>query len=342
MNRIMSAECNMKGETSRYVICSFLMPQMAVRAYGVFFDEMEAVENGSCRDPETVRLNRLLKEAASWCYTDPDNHPTAPCLTVDSFRFSSAFTGGNFSYRPTVLAALVCRNPRMLDVISEVAKNSLSLVSYATMKNAFWLDGITADGSAWGHTNQNYPFGYPMDGILGIGKLIGQLSGSRWEVKPDGESFDHLCNYMAALTWYGTGCVDAGYLKKADYLKLLQRDIPTACGRRGMRYNPGRGYEDFAKAVQTLEAFRSQLPDGNPQKKRLDKFYGIMTGKNPLPVGSRYFWNNDLLLCREKDSILAVAMLSSRVRSVECAPSASHYTDFWSDGAAWIMKHFDS
>ena len=342
MNRIMSAECNMKGEWYRYVVCSFLLPHLAVRAYGVFFDEMEAVENGSCRDPETVRLNRLLKEVASWCFMDPDQHPTAPCLTLDFFRFSSAFTGGNFSYRPTFLAALVCRNPRMLDVISEVAKNSLSLVSYNTMKDAFWLDGITADGSAWGHTNQNYPFGYPMDGILGIGKLIGQLSGSRWEVKPDGPSFDHFCNYMEALTWYGTRCVDAGYLKKADYPKLLQRDIPTASGRLGMRYNPGRGYSDFAKAVETLELFRNQLPDGNPQKKRLDRVYGIMTGKNPLPVGSRYFWNNDLLLCREKDSIVAVAMLSSRVRSMESAPSNSHYTDFWSDGAAWIMKHFDS
>ena len=342
LNRVMSAECNMKGEPSRYVVCSFLLPKMAVRAYGIFFDDMEAVENGTCRDPETVRLNRLLKEVASWCYMDPDNRPTAPCLTVNSFRFGSAWTGGNFAYRPTFQAALVCRNPRMLDVISEVAKNALSIVSFNTMKDAFWLDGITADGSAWGHNAQNYPFGYPMDGLLAIGRLLGDLSGSRWAVKPDGESFDHLCGHMEALTWYGTGCVDGSYLKKIHVPKLLQRDIPTACGRRGMMYNPGRGYDDFSKAVVTLESFRCQLPDGNPQKKRLDTVYGIMTGTKPLPVGTRYFWNNDLLICREKDSLAAVAMLSSRVRSVESAPSASHYTDFWSDGAAWIMKHFDS
>ena len=342
MIRILSAECNQKGDSSRYVVCSFLLPQTVVLAYGIFFDEMEAVENGSCRDPETVQLNRLLKEVASWCYMEPADRPTAPCLTVNSFRFHSAWTGGNFSYRPTYLAALVCKNPRMLDVISDVAKGCLNVVSWNTKENAFWLDGMTADGSAWGHNEQNYPFRYPLDGFHGIGVLIGDLSGSRWEVKPDGPSFDHFCNYMEALTWYGTTFADASYQKKAAVPRLLQLDIPTACGRFGMQYNPGRGYGDFAKVVQTLEKFRSQLPDGNPQKKRLDAAYGVMTGEKPLPVGTRYFWNNDLLICREKESILAVSMLSSRVRSAESAPSASHYIDFWNDGAAWIMKHFDS
>ena len=342
LTRVMSAEYNRKGDWGRWVVGSFLLPRAAVQAYGLFFDEMEAVENGSCCDPELIRLNRLLKEVSSWCYAEPDFYPTAPCLTVDSFRFGINWNGGNFSYRPTFRTALVCRNPRMLDVISKVAENSLSIVSYNTMKDAFWLDGITADGSAWGHNEQNYPFGYPMDGLDGIGRLIGDLSGSRWAVKPSGQSFDNFCTYMEALPWYGTGCVDGSYLKKKPLPKLLQRDIPTACGRIGMKYFPGRGYDDFSKAVQTLESFRRQLPDGNPQKKRLDAAYGIMTGEKPLPVGTRYFWNNDLLICREKDSLAAVAMLSSRVRSAESAPSASHYTDFWNDGAAWIMKHFDS
>ena len=342
INRVMSAECNRKGETGRYVVCSFILPQTAVQAYGTFFDEMEAVENGSCHDPELIRLNRLLKEVASFCYMDPADRPTAPCLTVNSFRFSSAWTGGNFSYRPTFLAALVCRNPRMLDVISEVAKGSLSVVSWNTKENGFWLDGMTADGSAWGHTFQNYLFGYPLSGIQGIGKLIGELSGSRWEVKADGASFDHFCNYMEVLTWHGTACVDASYQKRVKVPRLLQRDIPTAVGRIGMKYFPGRGYDDFAKPVLTLEEFRSHLPEGSRQKKRLDAAYDVMTGAKPLPTGSRYFWNNDLLICREKDSLVAVAMLSSRVRSAESAPSDSHYTDFWNDGAAWIMKHFDS
>ena len=93
MNRILSAECNRKGQSGRYVVCSFMLPQTAVQAYGIFFDEMEAVENGSCHDPELIRLNRLLKEAASWCYMEPAARSTAPCLTVNSFRFSAAWTG---------------------------------------------------------------------------------------------------------------------------------------------------------------------------------------------------------------------------------------------------------
>ena len=341
--RTLTAESNRRQECFRYIVPAFVLPSLACRVYRVFFDEMEAVEKGISRDPDSIRLNRLLKEAASWCYFHTFYNTIGPALTVDSFRGDSNWTGGNFSYRPTFKAALICRNPKMLEVISQVAKGSLSITSYNTMKDAFWLDGMTSDGSAWGHQNQNYPFGYPLSGFLGIGELIGDLAGTRWGLEPDGPAFDAICNYIGALLWHGTGWAANTNKNKTSARFILQRDIPTACGRYGQLYRAGKGYGDFSNAFKMADRYLKLLPKGSEQRERLQYCADVMSGKNRnLPEGTRYFWNNDLLICREKESLAAVSMLSSRVRSIESAPSNSHMTDFWSDGAAWIMKHFDS
>ena len=340
--RTLTAESNRREELPRFIVPAFLMPSAAAKAYRVFFDEMDAVEKGTNHDPDAILLNRLLKEAVSWCYFHTFYSNVAPALTIESFSgcFSDV-TGGNFSYRPTFWAALICRNPKMLDTISAVAKGSLSLNSYNTMKTAFWLDGMTADGSAWGHKNQNYPFGYPMDGFLGIGELIGNLSGSLWALNTDDPAFNTICNYLEALLWHGTGWKDNNNTTQLN--ATLQRDIPVACGRGGQLYNEGAGYNDFTKSLKTLQGFLALMPEGSKQQKQLQHCADVFTGKvQQLPTGTRYFWNNDLLLCREKESLVSISMLSSRVLSIECAPSDSHFTDFWSDGAAWIMKHFDS
>ena len=161
-------------------------------------------------------------------------------------------------------------------------------------------------------------------------------------MKTDGPAFDAVCHYIEALLWHGTGWAKNGGPRAKSAL-ILQRDIPTACGRYGQLYNEGKGYGDFIKVIRTAEHFLAQLPEGSKQRERLQSCIDVMRGKNlTLPEGTRYFWNNDLLICREKGSLAAITMLSSRVLSVECAPAFSHMTDFWSDGAAWIMKRYDS
>ena len=333
--RTMTAETNRREECYHYIIPAFLFPSLACRVYRVFCDEMEAVEKGTNRDPDLILLNRLLKETASWCYFHTFYNTVGPALTVDSFRGDSNWTGGNFGYRPTFWAALICRNPKMLDVISNVAKGALGLVSWNTMKEAFWIDGLTADGSAWGHRNQNYPFGYPLDGFEALAGLIGNLSGTSWALNTDGPAMNAFCNYMEGLLWHATGWAknDIRYIRTEQ---LLQRDIPAACGRRGQIYREGKGYDTFGKAFWTANAFGRLLPEGSEGRKRLQYCADVMSGKiRKLPEGTRYFWNNDLLICREKDSLVPVSMLSGRVLSVESAPSASHFTDFWGDGAAW-------
>jgi hypothetical protein len=343
MIRTLTAESNRRQECMRHVVPAFVLSGTAVRIYRVFFDEMEAVEKGTNHDPDTIRLNRLLKEAASWCYFHTFYNTVAPVLTLESFSGASDWTGGNFSYRPTFLSALVCRNPKMLDVISGVAKGSLyPPTSYNTVRTSFWPDAMTADGSAWGHGNQNYPFGYPLSGVLGIGELIGNLSGTNWGLKTDGPAFNAVCDYMEALLWHGTGWTK-NENKNVPMDQLLQRDIPVACGRIGQLYNEGKGYGNFREAYRTANIFLNLMPEGSIQRQRLQYCSDVMSGKiQQLPVGTRYFWNNDLLICREKDSLVAVSMLSSRVIGIEAAGSNSKLTDFWSDGAAWIMKHFDS
>ena len=341
--RTLTAESNRRHEYTRCIVPAFELPTVTCYAYGIFFDDMEAVEKGTCHDPDLITLNRLLKETASWCYFHTFYQTLAPTLTLATFRGDSNWTGGNFGYRPTLKAALVCRNPKMLELVSEVAKNALSVTSYNTMKDAFWLDGMTADGSSWGHRNQNYPFEYPLNGFNAVGRMMVGLVGTRWALEADGHAFDLLCNHLETLLWYGTAWSPNKNRNIAPVGPLLQLDIPAACGRRGLNYREGQGYLNFGTVYWVAKNFCALAPEGSKQRERIQHCMDVITGKvRELPVGARYFWNNDLMLCREKESIAAVSMLSSRILSIESAPSASHFTDFWSDGAAWIMKHFDS
>lgn len=336
-----SVECNRRGERGRFVVASFLFPQISQNIYRLFYEEMDAVEKGICKDPLTIRLNRILKECSSWAYSQPDWSVQGDFLTVGSFRHNNAWIGGNFGYRPVFYSALICRNPGMLDTISQVASGALSHTSYNTQQSAFWKDGLCADGSAWGHGEQNYLFGYPLSGIRGVVQLITQLQGSGWEVKCDGPAIDAMLDYMEASLWYGFTCAPE-YRKKQKNKLLLQRDIPAACGRIGLRWRPGLAFSDFGSMLNLVKDTRPFLKEGTPQRQRLENCYAAMTGKAPLPTGARYFWNNDLLICRQKSSAAVISMLSKRVRSMESAPSGSFLTDFWSDGSAWIMKHPDT
>ncbi len=339
--RAFSAECNRRGERGRFVVASFLYPEQANAIYRLFYPEMEAVEKGTCKDPLTIRLNRILKECSSWAFAHPDWHVQGDLLTVDSFRHDNAWVGGNFGYRPVFFTALVCRNPGMFDTVAAVAAGALlSHTSYNTQQSVFWKDGLCADGSAWGHGEQNYLFGYPLSGILSAVRLISQLRGTSWEINCSGEAIDSLLNYMEASLWYGFSCApEYRYKLKPKNKLLLQRDIPAACGRLGLRWRPGLAFDDFAGMLTLVNETRPFLREGTPQRRRLENCYAAMTGNAPLPTGARYFWNNDLLICRQKSSAAVISMLSKRVRSMESAPSASFFTDFWSDGSAWIMKH---
>lgn len=339
--RFLSTDMNRRGENFRYICASFVIPSMTATAYRIFFNEMEAVEKGINRDPLAIRLNCVLKEACSWCYTFPLDRPGGEFLTVESFRNSNAWTGGNFSYRPTFFTALICRNPRMIDVLAKVADGALSVTSFNTIRSSFWVDGMTADGSAWGHAPQNYPFGYPLSGMIGIGQLIKHLKGTSWEFKADGKALRAVCHYLESLLWYGTGWETVQ--RKNGKIQMLQRDLLTACGRIAQQYKGRQGYGTFESVIWCYDIFISLLPPESSQAKRLKHCKAAILRQNEdLPVGARYFWNNDLLLCREKDGAAAITMLSGRIKSCENAPSDSHYADFWSDGSAWINKPFDA
>ena len=350
----LSGDMNRRGENFRYIGAIFIIPGTVADVYRTFFPEMEAVENGSCQDPLSIRLNRVLKEAVSWCCTFPLDRPEGEFLTVESFRHSSAWTGGNFGFRPLFHAALICRNPRILDVIAKVAEGALTPNSFNTKKTAFWLDGITVDGSAWGHGTQNYPFGYPFFGVSVIGSLLKEFKGTSWEINVEGSRLISTCTYLESLIWHGTGweLIQKSYPRRIweprertsdEQIPMLQRDLLTACGRSGQQYHGNQGYETFETIPPVLKCYSELFPPDHPIAKRLLHCCNVISGKcKELPTGTRYFWNNDLMLCREKDAVAAITMLSSKTTSCENAPSNSHYCDFWCDGSAWINKPFDA
>lgn len=324
-NRYAANEINRRGEAERWVTSSFLWPGCAANMYFTFFDDMEAVEHGRCNDPELIRLNRLCKTLACYAYQFPDTSIPGPHLTTEQFRHSGAWVGGNFGYRPLFATALICRNPLMLDVIVEVSRRALEPISYTTRKQSFWSEGITVDGAAWGHGEQNYSFGYPMSGVTAALRILLDCRDSSWNRQMAPEFFSSLINYVGGTQWFCYGLPDPG-------VTLM---VP---GRIGMIYNPD-GFCRYGGIARIAEQLLELLPESAAaERAEVRKYLEVSAGRQPEVTGCRYFWNNDDLVFRRSDFYVGVNMYCRRTLSNESAPLASSKTDFLSDGATFIMK----
>ncbi len=326
LNYYMACELNRRGEGDRWVTIAFWWPRIAATGYLMFLDEMEMVESGRTADPEWVRFNRLAKELASKAFTEPLSSLPGPPLTADSFRRDSAWIGGNFGYRALYRAALVCRNPLMLDTAAEVVKSALSVTSYNTKNDAFWSEGLTADGAGWGHKEQNYLFRYPADGLRALASLPAELKGSLWENDIGEERFRLILEYLKTSLYYSYAPGRYG-----PTLLISEREC--------MRWNKDAGYFTF-RPMETIAARLAEaLPDSAGKlRKELDDWWKVVRGEAPEPSGCRYFWNNDDLINRREDYFIGVNMLSKRTLSGESVPLASSKIDFLSDGTTLLMK----
>ncbi len=326
LNYYFAYELNRKGESGRWVSTCFHAPDAAARAYHVFLKEMEAVEAGSEKSVDLVRLNQLSKAVAVLAFTQPEVNIPGPVLTVDSFRNSGSWCGGNFGYRQLYGCALVCRNPRMLDVVAQVAKGALSVISYNTRDQAFWTEGLTADGSGWGHGLQNYIFRYPADGLRTVMRVLKVLKGTSWARGIEPEQWRLAVEYIRTALWY---C-----WKPDQYGPTILLNE-----RFSMQYNPQAGYMGIRPILSIAELLRDALPDQcTDMKEEVENLIAVASGSAPEASGCRYFWNNDDLIGRGEDYFFGINMFSRRAATNEIVGVASIYTDFLGDGSAFIMR----
>ncbi len=312
---------------SRLDWCSgaFLLPSAACSVYFSAFDKMQAVESGDISDPLAVKVNRLCRIIAPRCYTEQPRFDVLNPFDLEHFRNSGAWTGGNFGYRPLLDAALVCRNPKMLDTLYQICANALSVSSWNTRKSAFWMESMTADGAAWGHGVQGYVWGYPMSGIEAVLKVLTGLKGTFWQQSLNIDNLMLVANYAEGSMWY---------IYQPNGYTLM------APGRQSLKFGNFNTQKHGAILANRLDEL---VPETETvHKKRIETIRNIAMGTHPENTGNRYFWNNDDMIHRRQNYYIGINMTSARSASTEVIDVDTSHTEFFGSGVTFIMLRPDA
>ncbi len=297
----------------------FAIPQAAV---WIYFSQLNDLESGAA--PEVADM---LKKLAFQAWSQPARNDATDrkVVSVDRFRKHVWWVGGNATgYRPLLEAALINDSPEMVDVLAEVVNRSISAVSQSTYDDAFWIEGFTADGAGWGHGRQCLIWGYPIDGTAGSLGIMGKLRNSPWRNSLDARAIEVLFDYLRGSGFYFYKGVIPPVVARGNATpqNSVVRPVPSL------------------KIARMLDAqFRDRL---TPEQQKELKAFLAEAPKNTLLMadqpagnyhGTRYFYNNDDLIRKNRDYYVLVNMVSNRTNGLESAHGgASGYNLFTCDG----------
>ncbi|MCT4648240.1 MAG: polysaccharide lyase beta-sandwich domain-containing protein [Carboxylicivirga sp.] len=312
---------------SRFHSSCFLIPRAVINCYFCFFDDMESVEKGNCKDETTIEAHKYIQTVGMQAWTQPirNDETDKNVVDVERFRGHVWWVGGNaLGYRSLFECAIMLSSIEMIDVLAEVSKKALSSVSQATYDEAFWIEGFTADGAGWGHGKQCLIWGYPIHGTSPALSLLSKLYGTPWSQELERENVDEVLNYIRG---------SAFYFYKGVEPPCLSRGAMTWYGRKKLNL------PSVELAQNLVNNWESSLT--KEEYKELQRFIKSSANFNALMSdypkghyhGTRYFFNNDNLIKKEKDYYAYISMASSRCDGIESAHSmADAYNLFTCDG----------
>lgn len=316
----------------RFLASCFDIPTAVINTYFCFFADMKRVEAGAGGELET-EAHALLRKLAlqAWEVPARGDRTDGNVVTPERFRGHVWWVGANaVTYRPALQAAIMLNSIPMVDVMAQVADGAVSAVSQNTVRDAFWNEGITADGAGWGHGRQCLVWGYPTDGLNAALWILETLKGTPWAAGCDRRKADVLLNYLRGSSFFvyreylPPGFSRSDMLKEAD-----RRETAPSVGiaRKTLKLWDGvleeaekRELRDFIREAEARELFM----DGHPAGR-----YG----------GSRYFFNNDKMIRKGRDWYLLVNMASFRCDGLESAYGfAAGFNFFTCDGATLFQR----
>lgn len=329
-------EISRSNEAFRFHYSCFGIPTAAANTYLYFLEEMDAAECGQCADRQKVEVCDMLKVLALQAWTQPlrGNFTDNNVVQTERFRKHVWWVGGNaIGYRPLFLCALMYKSIPMIDLLAEVCRKSISTVSQHTYEDAFWNEGFTGDGAGWGHGKQCLVWGYPIDGTSNAMKMLGVLYQSPWKQELDKDNTAALLNFFRGGSWYHY----KGY-------------IPPCLDRYSTVFYEGKSnripYYGMLNAAVN-EWVSSFTPEEQQELRQLREEAGaklITMQGYPQGVysGTRWFFNNDDLIKKNKDYYIFVNMASSRCDGLEGAVNmADEYNFFVNDGLTLFQKTGD-
>lgn len=316
----------------------FAIPRAAVNIYFAFYEDMERAERGEANNKLLVDANAMLRTLAMQSWTQPYRNDATDknVVQVDRFRNHVWWVGGNaLAYRPVFATAILMDSVPMVDVISTVAKKSLGVVSQTTYDQAFWNEGMTADGAGWGHGKQCLVWGYPLDGISHALDILRELQQTPWAKKIDRDNVEATLNYIRGSSWY-----------------FYKGFVPPCFDRANMNYH---GFKPEAiRSRRIAETLLSNFAESLTQAEREElKFFleisaepgnSLILNQEPAGryAGTRYFYNNDDLIAKNSQAYMVVNMASSRCHGLESAKTmASGYNFYTADGQTLFQRTGD-
>lgn len=324
------------NEETRFHASCFAIPTAAVNIYFSFLPLMDRIEAGGVVNPGQQEACRYLKLLGMQAWTQPfrGDKTDEQVVQVERFRNHVWWVGGNaLSYRPLLPVALMMDSVEMIDVISEVAQRSISTVSQQTYDEAFWTEGLTADGAGWGHGKQCLIWGYPIHGTDSALELLDELKGSPWERTLSSENTQALMNFFRGSSWY--------------YYKGF---VPPCVDRYSMRYYGG--VKRRVPYAEMLDKCNTSWADSftEDERRELKKLEAnveancLMMDNQPSGIytGTRWFYNNDDLIKKNKNYYILVNMASVRCDGLESACEvADGYNLFTNDGLTLFERSGD-
>lgn len=326
-------ETGRNNAAPRFHASCFLIPTAAVNIYFSLLKQMDEVEAGRNKNQLQNDACVLLKELALQSWTQPLRNDATDnnVVGIERFRNHVWWVGGNaLAYRSLLPTAFMYKSIPMIDLLAEVSQRALSQASQATYKEAFWIEGFTADGAGWGHGKQSLIWGYPIDGGNSALKMLGMLKGSPWEKKLTQENKETLINFFRGGNWYHY---------KGNELPCVDRYSSV--------YGKGSGtIPSLGLANSLINDWKSSFTDS--EQKEIEQFIQEANAKAinmaqfeaGIYSGSRWFFNNDDLMKKSSDYHIMVNMASNRCDGIESATSfADCYNFFNDDGMTFFQRN---
>lgn len=331
----METERNDKAPGRFHASC-FAIPRNALTVYFSLLPLMDNVEKGTCDDELAKQVRNKLVSVGFQSWTQPLRNDSTDnnVISVERFRKHVWWVGGNaLDYRPLLEAALAMKSVPMIDVLSEVTYKSFSVVSQTTYDQAFWTEGMTADGAGWGHGKQCLVWGYPIDGMKGAFKILKVLRGTPWAETLTPEAVEVVMNYIRGSAFYHCKGIIPPVLDRGNMTRSKNRkgNIPSVSlasillkdWRTALTDNQVKELEQFVSESNKFDIQMSNYPAGN--------YHGV-----------RYFYNNDDVIKKNEDYYLFVNMASYRVDGLESAyPGAAGFNFYSADGVTLFQDSGD-
>ncbi|ABX41316.1 polysaccharide lyase 8 family protein [Lachnoclostridium phytofermentans] len=316
---------------SRFHQSIFRFPVASLNLFFMLYPDMERGEAKPKQYPLEAGARREILRVAYQTFSLPvrndetDKNP----VSVERFQKHVWWIGGNaLTYRPVLYTALAFKSIDMMQVIAQVAACSICAVSQAVIEDAFWQEGICADGFGWGHGKQAYNSGYPTDGLNEALNILSYIVGTPFEDVLEYADFSKLISYIRGITWSAYGSFSAPMQTRNIFL----RDKSKKKTMDELAVHMAEYLANYFSAYLTEEE-RREVDMLLERKLSLE-----MTCRDGLYKGVRYFWNNDDLIKKNKGFYFYVNMASSRCDGVEFADIMADKRNYYTaDGSYTVL-----